>query len=43
MTVAPHRLLEWHAAKGWAPICRELGLSVPDFPFPWTNRRSEWG
>lgn len=37
------RLLEWHAAEGWEPICRALGLPVPSNPFPWTNRRSEWG
>jgi hypothetical protein len=42
-SVAPHRLLEWHAAEGWAPICRTLGVPVPDLPFPWTNRREHWG
>ena len=36
------RLVEWRAADGWAPICAALGLPVPDSPFPWTNRRSEW-
>jgi hypothetical protein len=35
-------LLEWHAPQGWEPICRALGLPVPDIPFPWTNQRSEW-
>lgn len=40
--VPRHQLLEWHAEEGWAPICRALGVSVPDLPFPWTNRRSEW-
>ena len=35
-------LLEWHASQGWEPICRALGLPVPDIPFPWTNQRSEW-
>ena len=38
----PGRLIEWQAAEGWGPICRALGLPVPDVPFPWTNRRSEW-
>jgi hypothetical protein len=37
------RLLEWRAEEGWEPICNALGLPVPDRPFPWTNRRSEWG
>lgn len=41
--VPPHRLLEWRASEGWEPICRALGLPMPNFPFPWTNRRSEWG
>jgi hypothetical protein len=36
------RLLEWRAAEGWAPICRALGLPVPELPFPWVNRRIEW-
>lgn len=38
----PGRLLEWQAAEGWGPICRALGLPIPDVSFPWTNRRSEW-
>jgi Sulfotransferase domain len=42
-TVPRHRLLEWHASEGWEPICRALGLPIPTIPFPWTNRRSEWG
>jgi hypothetical protein len=41
--IPPYRLLEWRAADGWAPICRALSLPVPAAPFPWTNRRSEWG
>jgi hypothetical protein len=42
-TVPPHRLLEWCATEGWVPLCRTLGVLVPDLPFPWTNRRSDWG
>jgi hypothetical protein len=41
-TVPHHRLLEWRASEGWTPICRALGVPVPDLPFPWTNRRSDW-
>jgi hypothetical protein len=41
-TVPQRRLLEWRAAEGWAPICRALGMPVPDLPFPWINRRSDW-
>jgi len=40
--VAPHRLLDWQATEGWEPICRALGVPVPNLPFPWTNKRSEW-
>jgi hypothetical protein len=36
------RLLEWHAAEGWEPLCRALGLPVPSNPFPWRSRREEW-
>ena len=41
-SVPRHRLLEWRAAEGWAPLCRALGVPVPDLPFPWINRRSDW-
>jgi hypothetical protein len=41
-TIPQHRLLEWQAKEGWEPICRALGLPVPEIPFPWVNRRSEW-
>lgn len=41
-TIHPDRLLEWRAVEGWAPICHALGVPVPDVPFPWTNRRSDW-
>lgn len=42
-SVPPHRLLEWRAPEGWAPICHALDLPVPTLPFPWTNRREDWG
>jgi hypothetical protein len=37
-----HRLLEWRVTDGWEPLCRALDAPVPDIPFPWVNRRSEW-
>jgi len=40
--VPSNRLLEWRTTEGWEPICRVLGLPVPNVPFPWTNSRSEW-
>jgi hypothetical protein len=42
-TVPASRLLEWRAAEGWEPICSALSVPVPDMPFPWMNRRGEWG
>ena len=40
--VPPERLLDWNATMGWEPICRALNLPMPEVPFPWVNRRSEW-
>ena len=40
--VPEDRLLVWNASEGWQPICQVLRLPVPDEPFPWVNRRSEW-
>ncbi len=37
------RLVEWRASEGWTPICDALGIPVPDMPFPWVNRRRDWG
>lgn len=31
------RLLEWTARDGWTPLCRALGIAVPDEPFPHAN------
>ena len=42
-TFPSHRFLEWQATEGWEPICQALNMPIPSDPFPWTNRRSEWG
>ena len=42
-TIPAHRLLEWQASEGWEPLCRALGVPMPAQPFPWTNRREDWG
>jgi hypothetical protein len=42
-TIPPERLLDWRVQDGWEPLCRALNLPVPDMPFPWTNKREEWG
>jgi hypothetical protein len=41
-TAPAERLLEWSAPEGWEPICHALGLPIPNIPFPWNNKRSEW-
>lgn len=40
-TMAPNRLLEWRATEGWPPICRVLGVPVPDLPFPRIDGRGD--
>ena len=42
-SIPPQRLLEWRASQGWTPLCAALGVPVPNQPFPWTNRREDWG
>ena len=41
-TVPAHRLVEWRATDGWAPLCTALGVPVPDEPFPRSNTREDW-
>ena len=41
-TVPPDRLVEWSPGDGWEPLCRGLGLPLPDLPFPHANSRSEY-
>lgn len=41
-TIPPERLLVFEAAHGWEPLCRFLGVPVPDTPFPRTNSREEF-
>ena len=35
--VPADRLLVWEVKEGWEPICRFLGVEVPDTPFPHLN------
>ncbi|EJU05219.1 hypothetical protein DACRYDRAFT_74378 [Dacryopinax primogenitus] len=35
--VPPERLLEFNVKEGWEPLCKFLGVPVPDVPFPHTN------
>jgi hypothetical protein len=41
-TADPKRLLEWTPKDGWEPICRALGVAVPDEPFPRVNTKEEF-
>ena len=36
------RLLEWQAPQGWEPLCKALGVPIPEEPFPRVNTREEW-
>jgi hypothetical protein len=35
--IPPERLLVFKVSEGWAPLCRFLGVQVPDTPFPRVN------
>ncbi len=36
------RALVFRARDGWGPLCRFLGVEVPDAPYPETNTRAEF-
>ena len=40
--IAPERLLEWQPGDGWEPICRALGVPVPNLPFPHENSTADY-
>ena len=35
------RKLEFRLGDGWEPLCKFLGVEVPDVPFPRVNDREE--
>ncbi|MGI9253992.1 MAG: sulfotransferase family protein, partial [Thermomicrobiales bacterium] len=41
-TIAPDRLLVFDVREGWEPLCRFLGVPVPDGPFPHINDSAEF-
>jgi hypothetical protein len=41
--VRPDRLIEWRPGDGWKPLCDRLAIDAPCKPFPWVNRREDWG
>ena len=40
--IPPRRLLVWEVTEGWEPLCRALGVPVPNRPFPRTNTKTEF-
>ena len=41
-TIPAGRLLVFTPADGWAPLCKFLGVAVPDAPFPKTHARDDF-
>ncbi len=41
-TVPPERLLVHQLGDGWEPLCRHLGVSMPDQPYPTRNSRADF-
>ncbi len=40
--IAPDRLVDWQPGDGWDPICRALGVPVPNRPFPHENSTADY-
>lgn len=40
--IARERLLIYEAGQGWEPLCRFLGVAIPDEPYPSENSRAEF-
>ncbi|CAM9092046.1 unnamed protein product [Ascophyllum nodosum] len=40
--VPTEKRLEFSVKEGWEPLCKFLGVPVPDVPFPRTNSRTEY-
>ncbi len=41
-TAPKERLVLWQPGDGWAPICKALGVPVPNEPFPHVNTTDEF-
>jgi Sulfotransferase domain len=39
-TCPPERLLEFKLGSGWEPLCKFLGVEVPDVPYPNINDKN---
>jgi hypothetical protein len=42
LTIPAERLLVYEVSQGWEPLCRFLGVAVPDQPMPRTNSTAEF-
>jgi len=40
--IPPERLLVYEAGQGWAPLCKFLGVPIPDAPYPSENSKAEF-
>lgn len=40
--VPADRLIEYRPGDGWEPLCRGLGVDIPDEPFPHTNTTDQF-
>lgn len=40
--IDPQRLLGYRLGDGWDPLCRFLGKTVPDRPFPRSNSSADF-
>jgi hypothetical protein len=38
----PGRLVEWQPGDGWRPLCRALGVGMPEAPFPHANATADF-
>jgi hypothetical protein len=41
-SIPPERLLIYQAGQGWEPLCKFLGVAVPDALYPSENSRAEF-
>ncbi len=41
-SLGPDQLLVFEASHGWAPLCKFLGVPVPDTPYPRSNSTEEF-
>ncbi|MER8594892.1 hypothetical protein NKH33_25580 [Mesorhizobium sp. M1182] len=41
-TVPPGRLLVHALGQGWEPLCRHLGVPIPEQPYPMRNSAEEF-